>query len=241
MLLGCLFLYRLLVAHMHHIRTVSLLASSAASNYFAQPLQGYLFFIQKHILLAPLFKKRHNEPFTTRYFHLHFGTLPSRISFSLVVGYFVSNLLYCTLLLPWNGRIGPDGKLAAPTKASLVAEFRGRCGVMATVNLVPLFLCILRNNYAGRAVGVGFNTWNLFHRWIGRVVFLEAMAHMLAWTVNKVDQAGWAGVWEIYGLNVKESHFLQTGLMVCMAFLHITIQPNHTCLSLFFQQIAMFG
>jgi len=82
---------------------------------------------------------------------------------------------------------------------------------MAVVNMIPLFVCMARNNFIGHAVEVGFDIWNLFHRWIGRVVVLELVAHMLAWTVNKVDQAGWEGLGEA----LRVSRFYQVGLMVC--------------------------
>ncbi|RPB06231.1 hypothetical protein L873DRAFT_1785304 [Choiromyces venosus 120613-1] len=75
--------------------------------------------------------------------------------------------------------------------------------------MIPLFVCMARNNFVGHAVEVGFDIWNLFHRWIGRVVVLESVAHMLAWTVNKVDQAGWKGLDKA----LRISPFYQVGLM----------------------------
>ncbi|CUS08913.1 unnamed protein product [Tuber aestivum] len=90
---------------------------------------------------------------------------------------------------------------------------------MAVVNMVPLFICMARNNFVGNAVEVGFDTWNLFHRWIGRVVVLESVGHMLAWTVNKIDQAGWKGLDEA----IRTSHFYQVGLMAEIALILIAI------------------
>ncbi|KAI5850107.1 ferric reductase NAD binding domain-containing protein [Tricharina praecox] len=84
---------------------------------------------------------------------------------------------------------------------------------MATVNMIPLFVCMMRNNYVGKAVGVPFNTWNLYHRWAGRIVALESFAHMGAWTVNQVDHSNWAGV----GVAIKGSLFFQMGLMAEIA------------------------
>ncbi|KAI5851114.1 ferric reductase like transmembrane component-domain-containing protein [Morchella snyderi] len=90
---------------------------------------------------------------------------------------------------------------------------------MATVNMIPLFVCMVRNNWIGDAVQVNFDTWNLFHRWIGRIVALESFAHMGAWTVNKIDQSGWSGVGEAY----KISPFLQVGLMAEIALALIAV------------------
>jgi len=81
---------------------------------------------------------------------------------------------------------------------------------MATVNLIPLFVCMMRNNYVGKAIDVGFNTWNLYHRWAGRIVALEAFAHMSAWMVNNFDYDGWSGI----AASIRRTHFLQMGLMV---------------------------
>lgn len=211
-LLIAIFLYRLLVAHVHRLRLISSLGANSTASYFAQPQSGFLRFLQKHLLLAPLLRRRHNEPILSILGNLYLGTLPSRINAIFLFCYILSNVLYCTLALPWGGNIGPDFKLEAPTKASLVAEFRGRTGVMATFNLIPLFVCMMRNNYVGKVAGVpgGFNTWNLYHRWAGRIVAIESFSHMGAWMVNKVDQSGWEGI----GKAVKGSRFLQMGLMV---------------------------
>ena len=79
--------------------------------------------------------------------------------------------------------------------------------------MVPLFICMARNNFVGNAVEVGFDTWNLFHRWIGRIVALESLAHMFAWIINKVDEAGWEGVNEA----LRISPFNQVGLLVSLS------------------------
>lgn len=202
-------IYRTVLASQHYTRRVASISSDLATHFFAQPVKGFRLFIEKHLLTAPLWRHRHNDPITGP-LGLHFGTLPSRIHGVLLFGYILSNVLYCTLWLPWTGRNGPEGKLAEPTKAALIAEFRGRTGVMATVNVIPLFICIVRNNYVGDLVGVGFNTWNLYHRWIGRIVFLESHAHMIAWMVNKVNQSSW----EEMNRTIAGSGFLLTGYLV---------------------------
>lgn len=221
MSLALLFLFRTYIHNVHHSRlaiTVGSSYTSTASRFYSLPPPKKFSWLRRHLILAPLHKLRHNNPWTLSLplstIKVHLGTLPSRLHFIFIFLYVLSNVLYCTLYLPWNGSIGPEGKFRAPTKASLVAEFRGRTGVMATVNMIPLFICMVRNNWIGDAVEVGFDTWNLFHRWIGRIIVLESFAHMGAWTVNKVDQAGWAGVGQVY----LSTPFLQFGLMVCLPF-----------------------
>ncbi|KAL7276648.1 ferric-chelate reductase [Rhizina undulata] len=225
--LGFLLVYRASIQHYRYIRICTTVSSSytdASAYFFSLPRGKKISYIQKHIMMAPLHKLRHNAPYIMNIprfpnLHLHLGTLPSRFHFFLLFIYVFSNVLYCTIFIPWNLSDGPTGKLEQPTKAALVAEFRGRTGVMATVNMVPLFICMMRNNWFGHTVEVGFDTWNLFHRWLGRIVFLEAMAHMCAWTVNEVDSTGWAGVWHAY----KITPFFQVGLMAEIALICIVV------------------
>lgn len=90
---------------------------------------------------------------------------------------------------------------------------------MAVVNMIPLFVCMLRNNYLGSAVGVGFNSWNLFHRWLGRIVVIESWAHMGAWMVNKLDQSDWSQLYE----TIMASNFLKFGMLVStLVHFHLT-------------------
>jgi hypothetical protein len=41
---------------------------------------------------------------------------------------------------------------------------------------------------------LSFDTWNFYHRWIARIVVLEAIAHTLSWMIPKVEAGGWKAV-----------------------------------------------
>jgi hypothetical protein len=68
---------------------------------------------------------------------------------------------------------------------------RNRTGVLATVNMIPLFLMAGRNNPLIPLLGISFDTFNLLHRWLGRIVILEALAHTLAFLIGDASTAGW--------------------------------------------------
>jgi len=51
-----------------------------------------------------------------------------------------------------------------------------------------------RNNPLINWLNLSFDTFNLLHRWFGRIVVLEALTHTIAWGVSTVTSAGWAGV-----------------------------------------------
>lgn len=197
------------ISHQHYLRKVTSLGSERALYYFSQPKRGLSLFIEKNIITAPVFGTRVNQGLTMNFYNLHWGSLPTRLNFILVGLYLLSNVLYCTLLIPFH-ETTPAGNSVKTSMAARIAELRGRTGVMAVVNMIPLFICIMRNNWLGDSIGVGFNTWNLFHRWIGRVVFIESNAHMIAWMINKVNQSNFKEMNEEIG----KSAFLLAGMIV---------------------------
>lgn len=53
-----------------------------------------------------------------------------------------------------------------------------------------------RNNPLINWLNLSFDTFYLLHRWFGRIVVLEVLAHAIAWAVSEVSSAGWSGVQE---------------------------------------------
>ena len=53
-----------------------------------------------------------------------------------------------------------------------------------------------RNNLLIKWIGLSFDTFNLLHRWFGRIVLLEAIAHAIAWGASVYSAGGWSAVVE---------------------------------------------
>lgn len=51
-----------------------------------------------------------------------------------------------------------------------------------------------RNNPLINWLNLSFDTFNLLHRWFGRIVVLEAITHTAAYIVGTVNSTGWAAV-----------------------------------------------
>ena len=164
--------------------------------------------IKKFLITAPLFRKRHNKELTG-WNSLNFGTIPSRLHTIFLVFYLASNLIYCCILDYKN-----------QSKAALIAEARGRTGHLAVVNMLPLFLFAARNNPLIRLLNIPFDSFNLFHRWIGRIIVMEAIAHTFLWGVNNYNAL------TIEGLTRRLIHdpFLMYGFGSAIALIFILIQ-----------------
>ncbi|RMZ70102.1 ferric reductase [Pyrenophora seminiperda CCB06] len=125
----------------------------------------------------------------------------------IIIIYFISNIAYC---------------LAIPVQPSpqMVAAFRGRSGALAALNLVFTVLFALRNNPFIHLLQVSYDTFNLFHRWIARLVILESTAHVSAFLYNTYHTShdgveGWANV----GWLLSQSVSFQCGLTGFLALI----------------------
>ncbi|OKL64727.1 hypothetical protein UA08_01074 [Talaromyces atroroseus] len=195
-----------------YIRQISCLSGTARQQRFWSMETSRLWsLIRKHVVYSPLFRKRHHREFQLSS-ALNMGVLPSRFHTVLLAIYILSQLAYCALL-----------DYAANEKSALVAELRGRSGTLAVLNMIPLFLFAGRNNILIWLLGVSFDTYNLFHRWLGRIVVLEAIVHTTAWFVNACDERGFSDAIS----RIRDTPFFGWGAVgvVALAFL-ITHSPS---------------
>ncbi|KAF5528835.1 ferric-chelate reductase, partial [Fusarium phyllophilum] len=136
-------------------------------RYFAIPNQKFAA-LKRHLLYAPVFSKRHNREIQLSK-AINVGTLPTRFQLLFLVSYFVSNVVWCVIDIDYSADM-----------VTACGVIRNRTGVLSTVNMVPLFLLAGRNNPLIPLLNISFDTYNLIHRWFGRIVILEALAHTLA-------------------------------------------------------------
>lgn len=167
-------LYQVVLFFVRYIRTVSSLGNET-QRYFAVPNYWYARF-KKSCLDAPLFRTRHHQEFKLSS-AIGVGTLPSRLQTFFLVGYFAVNIVFCV----WRIDYSSFSKGAS--------ELLSRTGIMAVINMIPLFLLAGRNNPIITLTGISFDTMNLMHRWFGRIVVLEAIAHTVCYMANKVHQS----------------------------------------------------
>ncbi|KAH0547848.1 hypothetical protein FGG08_000106 [Glutinoglossum americanum] len=167
-------------AHLRHI--FSLTADSKQQQFWSKNRTSLWPNLKSYLLYAPLCKKRHNREMRLSS-AINMGTLPSRFHTTILLLYVISNIAYCCVL---------D---YSQDKSAVIAELRGRTGTLAVVNMIPLIILAGRNNPLITALKVSFDTYNLLHRWMGRIVVLEALAHTFAWAGNKVMNSSWKSMW----------------------------------------------
>ncbi|KAJ5758803.1 hypothetical protein N7520_005959 [Penicillium odoratum] len=197
--LGCAaaayYIWQLTVRFSDHLRKLSTFGDDN-QRYFV-PAHEKFSWIKNHLIYAPLFRNRHNRELQLSQ-AINMGTLPSRFHGLLVAGVVGMNVILCLVTIPY-----------ASEESTAAGIVRNRTGTMATVNLIPLVLMAGRNNPLIAMLHVPFDTWNLLHRWLGRIVVLEALAHTFAWAIPKAQDASWKAVGEY----ITGSSFLLCGLV----------------------------
>ncbi|KAI1825825.1 ferric reductase like transmembrane component [Xylaria intraflava] len=188
---------------LRHVSAMSMPANQ--QGYWKSAQWHWMPSLKKNLIYAPFWRKRHNREIRLSS-ALNIGTLPSRLH-SVILGlYLLSNAIYM-FYLDWF----------ESNRYALAAEVRGRSGTLAAVNMVPLVILAGRNNPLIPLLKVSFDTYNLLHRWMGRMVVIEVLLHTIAWAVVEYAAGGWGN------LNDKIAHdpFITSGFVGTIALLSI--------------------
>jgi predicted ferric reductase len=216
-IVGIMLVYRWTTELLRHIRRIANLnhgtSSDGRQKYFSIPDEKWARF-KKQFIVAPLFRKRHNKEFKLSA-ALNVGTLPSRAQTFFLLGYFVMNIVTAALHIDWHG-----------DTVTWLGEACDRTGTLAVLNMIPLFLLAGRNNPLIWLLGISFDTYNLIHRWIGRICVIEAALHGAFWMAQTVVEdpgKGWEDVKAAMAAPGMDNMVLTGTIGVC-AFIVILLQ-----------------
>jgi predicted ferric reductase len=197
----------------NYLRQLSVVTNPNNQTFWMHNGTTWWPWLKEHFLYAPLWNVRHNREFNIamRKDQVSFGTLPGRGHAVLLAVYCLTNFAYC-LVLPY----GADTKM-------VIASLRGRSGVLAALNIVPTVLFALRNNPLIDWLEVPYDTFNLLHRWLGRIVVVEGVVHTLAWFGNTVRAGGWEAV-HLGFTQLPHGPSYSWGVVATVSFVVISIQ-----------------
>ncbi|KAL6244668.1 hypothetical protein RBB50_008196 [Rhinocladiella similis] len=189
-----------------HVRHLASMGRPASLRYFSQCSSTFSR-IKSNLIYAPLlYYRRAREIKLSR--HLGFGTLPTRFQAIFIFLIVVTNIFASIWNIPWS-----DPEL------QVLPILRNRTGCLSVVNLIPIVVLSTVKNPLIWLLDIPYDTFNLMHRWLGRVSILQAIAHVVCYLVAKVKKNGWAGVKES-----MQSRFIYSGLIAAVAFAVILVQ-----------------
>ncbi|KAK5047920.1 hypothetical protein LTR84_006108 [Exophiala bonariae] len=201
----------------HLRRLASMTDNQGPLRYFSETSPSVRWMKSK-ILYAPLLNyRRAREVKFSR--HVRFGTLPTRFQAIFLFLVVITNVFTCTWNIPWSG----------PQRDTL-AILRDRSGTLSVANMIPIMLLATAKNPLIWLLDISYDTFNLMHRWFGRLSALQAILHTLCWLVGKVEAQGWAGV-----RSSVQQPFIYNGLIAALAMTVILIQSPKVFRSLAYE------
>lgn len=212
--------YRVTIYSIRYIRTLTCLKDDR-QEFFKLPNRTFGW-TKQHVIYAPLFNRRHSKQM--RVGPVVMGILPTRFQSMLLVSIIIMNVTLCAYGIEWSGLL----------KVKLW-HLRNRSGALAVVNMIPLVLMAGRNNPFIGLLNVSFETFNLLHRWFGRIVVSLAVTHSVVEIISmitgaaagqKVHPSGIA----IFTENLQAARFLLWGFVVCQALPILVESPIATSL-----------
>ncbi|KAL9004263.1 MAG: hypothetical protein Q9188_002927 [Gyalolechia gomerana] len=196
--------YRMVIQSIRYIRTLTCL-NNDTQKYFKMPNLAFGA-VKQHLLYAPLLRRRHNREIHLAWFHL--GYVPTRFQSLFLAGVITMNVTLSVWGIEWNG-----------TRDAALNHLRNRTGALSVVNMIPLVVLAGRNSPLISLLNISFDNFNLVHRWFGRIVVLQGLAHSIAEIVKRSDKAGWQAVQAAF----QNSQMLMTGLLATIASVAIVL------------------
>ena len=199
------FVYRTSVFLFCRIRDRVRLSDSGQASYTTADAR--FAFVKTHIIYAPLFRTRHKDSmylFRT----VKMGILPTRLQTAFLTGVIVMNVVLCVDNMEWS-------LIDTGQSDILLNHLRNRTGTLAVMNLILLTIMAGRNNPLIELLDISFDTFNLIHRWLGRIVVAEAVTHSIIQVIKSVqyDGDGWYGL----AVQFQTQWLFITGLIVSKA------------------------
>lgn len=206
-----------------HLRQLTTYGSSDRQLYWTTDQSTTWGYIKRHIIYAPFRHIRHNKEIQLSK-AVNVGTLPGRLHFVLLTMFVILQAV-SMMNLNYN----------QPQEATL-AELRGRSGHLAVLNMIALFVMAGRNNPFIRILRVSFDTFNLFHRWIGRIIVIESIIHLAAWGCVKVSTSSWNDLTH----SLVYDPFLAWGLSSTIAMIFILLHSPAPIRHAFYETFLCF-
>lgn len=132
--------------------------------------------IRKHLTLPAMFNGSHSRP--VKLFHKLYLSAPTRGQSIILFGYFALNLV--CLLIDYDIFM-PDPFLLNELNQRL-RYLGNRTGVISFTQIPVVILFAGRNNILIALTGWSYDTFQVYHRWVARVMMTHAIIHSVCFT-----------------------------------------------------------
>lgn len=100
-------------------------------------------------------------------------TMPVRVHALIIIGYLVLNIVFCCV----NYETVYPNAVFTCLRGQKLVSIADRTGIIGTVQLPLIFLFSSRNNFLIWITGLSYRSFQMFHKWTSRIVFVLLLLH----------------------------------------------------------------
>lgn len=186
--------YMLLVFILRSISNLAYKALPVVLNFFDGKISRK---IRRYALLPATFRKHHSNPF---YIKGYTFNIPTREHTIITTVYVILNVVFCfvgyqSFTLPPDAKdhLEPEYLYEYQGNSFLVGQIAQRVGIIPTIQFPLLILFGGRNNFLIWITGWPLDTFNIYHKWFGRIIILQLFAHAVVYSYSVSDS--YAEMW----------------------------------------------
>lgn len=138
--------------------------------------------IRRQLTLPATFGYKHSQPLQTMWGFVSW-CCPTRVQSLVVLAYLAMTLILCCVNYE-----AIDHTTRWKKRSTQIQRYvADRTGLMSFAQLPILFLFAGRNNFLIYLTGWSYSTFNVYHRWVSRVMVILAFVHSVAFTINSLS------------------------------------------------------
>jgi predicted ferric reductase len=194
--IGAVFVFRCTQSYHRRVRLVACMHSDT-QRFFSKPSEWWSY-AKYYLLYAPLLQARHNSSWLL-------GQLPTRLQALFLIAVMAANAFLCFYDVPYRD-----------LDAEVLGILRARTGTVAVTHLIPIMIMVSVRNPLIKVLNISYDSFNLMHRWFGRIAIIEASLHTTCHISSVVQRGGWSSF-----TKTTSEPIIWTGLVAMSAFLAI--------------------
>ncbi|CAI4034895.1 hypothetical protein SMKI_12G0310 [Saccharomyces mikatae IFO 1815] len=138
--------------------------------------------IRGHFTLPTFLIKKHANYFEFLNLEVFTGLMPNSLESWIIIGYTLANITFLTI----DYTIDPYNLIFKSHLSQFTRLLADRSGILAFTQFPLIIIFTARNSFLEFLTGLKFNSFISFHKWIGRIMVLNATIHSLSYSLFAV-------------------------------------------------------
>ena len=141
-------------------------------------------------------------------------TMPVRMHAIVIIGYVALNVIFCCI----EYEIIYPNTVFTCKKGQKFVSIADRTGIIGTVQLPLVYLFSTRNNIFGNLTGLSYRSFQMFHKWTSRVVFVLLVLHCSFFLLFVNVRGDYIDRWGLLKWRCANTAFIAVSVTIAVSF-----------------------